>query len=634
MSDMLKITSASTANTYSNNAKQPLPTTMFNISDLSQVIKTNDRSEDFRQTNNSFEGDNNTALLSRLKLSEDSSFTLNLLKEIFSNSQGGNVANSPDASAKEFNEFVKNVFLSGENLAKDLLAQEKGVTSFRGEFFTLLKDIFNGANGETKNSVVAFLRNYASLCSQDEILNSVSTNLKFLAELMSKNSVLSEKLSDLSQLFLEKNASVNFNALKNDALALLESCMKSLIASDKTNDVASLIKYNLSRFNDNVNPLKQNYSALLEKITDPSVKEMFKNMFEKFVEGSKIPYPTKDALLVENSNYINTDKAAFMLKEILLKNPLLSQSTLLSTLEEKAMQDLANFESLSFEEKQALVKAILNPEMLEKSANAFLQVDSLSENELISINQGNKMLKDMLVLLAGGENSEIDVLLKSFSETSDLNSLIDRIRFILSSVKDDALKMVFADKFNKVLTLLSQSPDVAYQKPNSFENLVDFMTKALGNSNMKYLGIVDPNVLVQNMLTAPGVFTPLMHFVLPLQIDDMRTFGELWVDKDEENGNGLSEGKGTHMFLSFDIENKGFFELEIYVNKKDISLDLACPEEFVKPLSSLRYIVNDTAMKKGYYIKSTSVKKLIKARNLTDVFDVVKERREGLNVKV
>ncbi len=598
MSDMLKITAANTANSYSANAKpQPQTNTVFNISDITQVIKTNSRSEEFRQTGNSFESDGRGMLANNIKITEDSSFTLNLLKQIFSGSSTFVADDGLDASSKQFNEFVKNIFLTGDSIADDLIAQEKGITSFNGEMFDVLKTLHQNGSTDMQNSVVSFLRNYATLAAQEEILNSVASNLSYLSELLSKSTTLSESLSKLAELFSSKNATVNFEGLKGQTLELLDSVLKSLIATEKTNNIVSLIKYNLSRFNDNTNPLKTSFQNILSEISDPMIREQISLIFDKFVEGSDVPFPSKDALLADNKNYINNDKLAFQVSEAVKNNPNI------------------NFAELSSGEMVTLLQG-------------------MAEDIAVNVPDGIRMINELLSFVVPEDGmQELNNLLKSFSETKDLNSLIARMRLILSSVTDEKSKLLLAENMNKILTMLSNSPDVTFQKPTSLETLVDFMAKSLGNSNLKYLGLVDPNALIQNMLTAPGVYTPLLHYVMPMQVEDMRSFGELWIDKDGENSSPNEKGN-THIFLTFDIENKGLFELEISVKNNDISIDLYCPENFVRPLSVLRGSLEGVAREKGFYITKTAVKTLEKPRDLTTVFPVLKEKREGLDAKI
>lgn len=598
MSDMLKITAAQTVKSYASPSK-PLAdsNTVFNLADLGKIVKTNDRSSEFRETENTFASDQNAILNNELKLAKDTSFLSKILSDFIGQDGILSQEQIPDASSKEFNEFVKNIFLSGESLTDDLVAQEKGVTTFKGELFSMLRNLLASSNSEeATNSISCFLRSFATLSSQKEILNSISANLKSLSQLLSPSKTLSENLLNISKLFASDKANINFESLKGQAIELLNSASTSLIVTDKMSNLISLIKYNLSRFSDNPNTLMSNFNDILSLVTDEATKQHLTNAFEKMLEGSNIPFPTKAALLAENNSYLSSDKLTFQIAESIEKNEI------------------------------AMAEGFKNNTVIEL-------VNLLNESESIDLNDGVQKIKDLLSLIVPKENQEqLSELLDKFKDTKDLNSLINRIRYMLNQVSSQSAKEQLASSINKILTALSHSPDITYQPPTSLETLVEFMQKSLGNQNIKYLGMVDPNALIQNMLTAPGVFAPLMHHVIPFKLDDMRSFGELWIDPDCDDSN--SDKKSSHFFLTFDIENQGLFELEIFSSDTDLDISLYCPKKFVKPLSAVKQSIQTVALAKGFNIKASKVSELKKAHTLTQIFPSVEKRRSGLDVTI
>lgn len=598
MSDMLKITATQNVKSYSSSLK-PLAESnaVFNLADLEKIVKTNDRTSEFRQTENSSASDSNAVLDTELKLAKDTSFLSKMFSSIIGKDGILSQEEIPDASSKEFNEFVKNIFLSSGSLTSDLVAQEKGITSFQGELFNMLRNLLASANSKEATSCISnFLRAFSTLSSQEEILHSISANLKSLSQMLLPSKTLSENLLNLSEMFSSSKANVNFDSLKQQALELLNSASTSLIVTDKMSNLISLIKYNLSRFSDNPNILTSSFDSVLSLVSDEALKEQLVNAFEKMVEGSNIPFPTKASLLAENNSYLTSDKLTFQLAEAISKN------------------EIAKAEGFTDNTTIELVNLI-------------------NENESMKLSDGTLKLKDLLSLIVPKENQgQLSELLKAFENTKDLNSLINRIRYMLSQVSSENTKEQLAFSLNKVLTSLSHSPDVTYQPPTSLETLVEFMQKSLGNQNIKYLGIVDPNTLIQNMLTAPGVFAPLMHHVIPVKVGDMRTFGELWVESEGEHSK--ESKKSSHIFLAFDIENQGLFELEIFSSDKDLEFSLYCPKKYVKPLSSIKQSIQTVAFSKGFNISKSRISELKKARTLTQIFPSVEKRRSGLDVTI
>lgn len=592
MSDILKITSMSTAKNYST-AQKPLlqSNAVFDLVDLNKVVKTNDKTESQRQTNNNSEADIKPQFESQLNISKDASFTSKLMTELLDKA----VSLSPDSEnlpeIKEFNEFVKNIFLSKENLGEDIKLQRDGLTSFNGELFDLIKTIMSqSGSAESDNIVSSFLRNLFTLESQNNILTSTGENIKYLAELLSRSSSLSQKLSELADKFLEPDAVRNFSFLKQSATDLLSSASSSLISSDKTENLISLINYNLSRFCDNPAFLKSSFQALLDSINDEILKEQLTQAYENYIQKSNIAFPAKDALLAENKTFINADKLSAQISK-----------------------ELSESEPQTPSEK-------LSSELIK-----------LSQSPVETVSDGNKIMSEIMKnILSDKSQDNFTQLLQTFSDSKDLDSLILRLRQIISSLPDGEMKKLVADSTNNVLTSLSHLSDITYHEPNSLDTIVDFMSKALGNQNIKYLGIVDPETLVKNMLTSPGVYTPLMHFVLPLKQDDTRAFGELWVDPDSEKGN---QEKANHLFLTFDIEDKGTFELEMYDRNKSLDLSVYCPDDYVDSISRLKSTFAEIVRSKGYSLNQSSVSVLTRTRDLTDVFPSILKRRSGIDVK-
>lgn len=117
--------------------------------------------------------------------------------------------------------------------------------------------------------------------------------------------------------------------------------------------------------------------------------------------------------------------------------------------------------------------------------------------------------------------------------------------------------------------------------PSTLDKLTDFIGKNINHEAIQSLDDFNASNLLQSLLNAPGVFTPLAHYILPLQIEDTKAFGELWVDNDENNPNNTPVGqKNYHLFLTFDVESIGRFEVDMYALGENINLSLLYPEKF------------------------------------------------------
>lgn len=233
-------------------------------------------------------------------------------------------------------------------------------------------------------------------------------------------------------------------------------------------------------------------------------------------------------------------------------------------------------------------------------------------------------------------------LFDDLEETRDLDALIMRLNTILDNISetesDNMIKL--AQGLNSALGEMAASGNYSCSAATSMETLADFLTKNINNSFLQSLSGMNQGDMVQNMLTAPGLFTPLLHQFVPLDAFGIRAFGELWIDPNAEieekvGRNKHSSGEpGTHMFLCFDIEDEGYFELEIFEKNKNLSVMLLCPEGSKTDYSPIRNVIPKIAAANGYRAESSIVDVLRKRRTVDNVFPKLAERRTGLNISV
>ena len=136
------------------------------------------------------------------------------------------------------------------------------------------------------------------------------------------------------------------------------------------------------------------------------------------------------------------------------------------------------------------------------------------------------------------------------------------------------------------------------------------------------------------MINAPGVMTPLAHFILPLQIENTRAFGELWVDNDDDSVPKTGGGtKRYHLFLTFDVDNLGRFEADVYAGESSVDISLLHPPAFTRKIDGVINRVNRIAAGAGYSVNRFETGVLKSPHNLTQIFPKLIERRAGLNVQ-
>lgn len=293
-----------------------------------------------------------------------------------------------------------------------------------------------------------------------------------------------------------------------------------------------------------------------------------------------------------------------------------------------------SFASDSILSQQSL---IMLSEKLGQSLNSAM--DGLTAAQLsqmlsgMDVSGGSSALRAVFeMLLPQNSTGELNLLLRSFNATGDLNKLIDNLSIILNSVRDMDKKIILAQNLNEILGNLTNAEGINYKPPTSMANLMDFLAKNLNDPSLKSLSAMSRSDIMQGLLSAPGALTPLLHYLVPINDDGFKAFGELWADPDAENADGT--GGANHLFLCFDIEEVGYFELELRTSGKKLNVQLLCPsgtESVFKPLKDSIPLI---ASANGYNAENTQIGTIVKRRDLTQVFPKIQDRRSGLNVKI
>ncbi len=170
------------------------------------------------------------------------------------------------------------------------------------------------------------------------------------------------------------------------------------------------------------------------------------------------------------------------------------------------------------------------------------------------------------------------------------------------------------------------------QVTKSILNLLDMFKHTLKEPLLRSMTENDITNLMRSLLLSPSNATPLMHFVLPIRHDNMRAFGELWVNPDPEKGDTQrDERNAVHMLLCCDVPNIGFFEIELYQKRTSLQIQLFCPNEYVKEFSSIKDEVVKVASLVGFSVKGMNVAPLGKRRTLLDVFPAIFETKHTMN---
>lgn len=640
MSDLLRVTTPVAPKDYTanTNVKPQTPEQVFDLGNVDYINKTNTRDEQLGEQNLKDQAGTGLPKLQTAS-SKDPALAAALLKGVLSSNTFAALGASGNAELlNKVTEFANEILLTPNELADDIIRQQDEATMFSGELWNSLKDMIAGLAGspaeeEVSAAVMDFLKAAASSVARDDVINSISASLRYLAG----EAAQSREIVNLLMQTADKLSAENFGTVKNDVLALVNYLEKSLLLNDRTQNLLSLITYNLSRFNGDSYALGDSFQAVLNMAPDAETADKLNMLFTKFVETSRLPADIKLAALRDNPS-ASAQMSMTMLTERLAE-------AVNASLEKISPEQLS--ENLSkLAEKLGTAVGTEKPAAEETAAQNVREQNipdgqtELSEElptaaaKTITLKEGTALLKKMLApLVPDNMKGALNTLMRDFEKTPDLNNLIDRLSVIVNHAENMDKKIILAQGINLVLTEMAQAQGIQYRPPTTMENMLDFLIKNINDPSLRSLSDMTRPDMIQGLLSAPGVFTPLLHFLVPMNMDGMKAFGELWADPDASRNPETGESD-SHLFLCFEIEETGYFELELYSRGKSVSAALMCPAGTERNYLPLKEMLPELAASCGYSAERIMIEPLKRKRDLTNVFPKLNERRSGLNVRI
>ncbi|MDE6600189.1 MAG: hypothetical protein K2K34_08950, partial [Oscillospiraceae bacterium] len=378
----------------------------------------------------------------------------------------------------------------------------------------------------------------------------------------------------------------------------------------------------------------ESFQAVLNMAPDAETADKLNTLFTKFVESSRLPADIKLAALRDNPS-ASAQRSMTMLTERLAEAV---NGGLENISAEQLSEELSKItEELNIpnENTEAAAEENISEQTAEKQElPEQTTAETAPPKEHVTLQEGTELLKKMLSpLVPNNMKGALNTLIRDFEKTRDLNTLIDRLSVIVNGAEDMDKKIILAQGINLLLTEMAQAQGIQYRPPTTMENMLDFLIKNINDPSLKSLSDMTRPDMIQGLLSAPGVFTPLLHFLVPMNMDGMKAFGELWADPDADRDPATGESD-NHLFLCFEIENAGYFELEVYARGKSVNAALLCPAGTERNYLPIKEMIPELAASCGYNAERIMIEPLKRRRDLTNIFPKLNERRTGLNVRI
>lgn len=143
--------------------------------------------------------------------------------------------------------------------------------------------------------------------------------------------------------------------------------------------------------------------------------------------------------------------------------------------------------------------------------------------------------------------------------------------------------------------------------------------------------------IVHALVLNESVFMPVLHLMLPMELNGVPMFSEIWVDPDD-SGSGQQGEDGERrirMLVKFDIKKIGLFDLLIaYSSSGKADVLLHYPEKLSPFEKEISNGVAGIFAKNQIDTQSFVLEKGNMKKNLSDIFPKLRERSNSINVRI
>lgn len=277
------------------------------------------------------------------------------------------------------------------------------------------------------------------------------------------------------------------------------------------------------------------------------------------------------------------------------------------------------------EELQQLAAKLRPYSMQGSAANAQLLKEQIIPYLGSYISQTKDMgkIRDLISLIALNtsrlENGNVDKVAQAFQRLMDFPSFQKYFQGMTGEQFKDMLMNVDYEK--------------AAGKMDWADKLLSIMQAGVrGEAGLEYRE--DFVNMMRSMLINESVYMPVMHVMLPVILDGVPMYSEIWVDPDEESGNPDSDERGIKLLIKFDLKDVGFFDMMMYYEKGKMDMLIHYPEELAEHESDIRDSIRKIMSRNHLEVEYLAVEQGQTPIKVSAAFPKIFERRNAVNVTI
>lgn len=217
-------------------------------------------------------------------------------------------------------------------------------------------------------------------------------------------------------------------------------------------------------------------------------------------------------------------------------------------------------------------------------------------------------------------------------ENGSLNKLLDNFAKLLNF---QGFRAKFQDvPADKLLQILKNTD---YEKAVKENGWADKFLNMVEHGVKGEAGLENRQVF-QNLMNATllneSVYMPVLHLMLPMELNGQTMFSEMWIDPDDDSGAAEGEGRKTKILLKFDIKDVGFFDAIILYGNDKMDMYLSYPEELADKEKEIQGALEGIMAANGISFRSLILEKGAAPIAISQAFPKIFERKNAVNVTV
>lgn len=141
--------------------------------------------------------------------------------------------------------------------------------------------------------------------------------------------------------------------------------------------------------------------------------------------------------------------------------------------------------------------------------------------------------------------------------------------------------------------------------------------------------------LTRSILVNESVYMPLIHALIPFELNDQVLVSQMWIDPDDgRHSENSEEERITRVYLKFEISDLGSFDMVMNMQNKKVDLQLLCPLKMESDFNEIRSGIRNIIEKNELTNNNIYVEKNEGNLKLSEVFPKIREGKNNVNVTI